>query len=153
MREDHAGQQEGGLANIVEKATGSIVNSGSAPISGLLAPGEKASTEVLIYAATPAGAFICGTLQLAAGMNLRVFTTGRATPRGLAACPVIKVATRSALAWRWHDLTDLNAGTIAEGKATVERAGWELFHLLLDVASGRKGVSCNSARRLPGRIA
>ena len=69
------------------------------------------AAEGLIYAATPASDFICGTLQLAAGMNLHVFTTGRGTPYGLAAVPVIKVATRSDLARRWHDLMDINAGT------------------------------------------
>src|SRR5690606_18333043 len=67
------GNKKGGLSNIVEKAMGSIVKSGTAPISGVLAPGEKAKHKGLIYAATPASDFICGTLQLAAGMNLHVF--------------------------------------------------------------------------------
>ena len=71
-------------------------------------------------------------------MNLHVFTTGRGTPYGLAACPVVKVATRSDLAHRWHDLMDLNAGRIADGEATIEELGWELFHFLLEVASGRR---------------
>jgi galactarate dehydratase len=132
------GNKKGGLANIVEKAMGSIVKSGSVPISGVLAPGEKLKQKGLIYAATPASDFICGTLQLAAGMNLHVFTTGRGTPYGLAAVPVIKVATRSDLARRWHDLMDVNAGTIADGSASIEDVGWELFRLMLDVASGRK---------------
>jgi galactarate dehydratase len=132
------GNKQGGLANIVEKAMGSIVKSGSAPIGNVLAPGEKLKHKGLTYAATPASDFICGTLQLAAGMNLHVFTTGRGTPYGLAAVPVIKVATRSDLARRWHDLMDVNAGTIADGTATIEDVGWELFRLMLDVASGRK---------------
>ena len=132
------GNKKGGLSNIVEKAMGSIVKSGSAPISNVLSPGEKLKTKGLTYAATPASDFICGTLQLAAGMNLHVFTTGRGTPYGLAAVPVIKVATRSALARRWHDLMDINAGAIADGKATIEDVGWELFRFMLDVASGRK---------------
>ena len=132
------GNKKGGLSNIVEKAMGSIVKSGSAPIVGVLSPGEKLQTRGLTYAATPASDFICGTLQLAAGMNLHVFATGRGTPYGLAECPVIKVATRTDLARRWHDLMDVNAGTIAEGKATIEEVGWQLFHLMLDVASGRK---------------
>ena len=136
------GNKKGGLSNIVEKAMGSIVKSGTAPISGVLSPGEslrhKGLTSGLVYAATPASDFICGTLQLAAGMNLHVFTTGRGTPYGLAACPVIKVATRTDLARRWHDLMDVNAGTIADGTATIEDVGWELFRLMLDVASGRK---------------
>jgi galactarate dehydratase len=132
------GNKKGGLSNIVEKAMGSIVKSGSAPIDGVLAPGEKLQQKGLIYAATPASDFICGTLQLAAGMNLHIFTTGRGTPYGLAECPVIKVATRSDLARRWHDLMDVNAGRIADGEASIEDLGWELFHLMLDVASGKK---------------
>jgi galactarate dehydratase len=132
------GNKKGGLSNIVEKAMGSIVKSGSAPIANVLAPGEKLKARGLTYAATPASDFICGTLQLAAGMNLHVFTTGRGTPYGLAAVPVIKVATRSDLARRWHDLMDINAGTIADGSATIEQVGWELFRCMLDVASGRK---------------
>jgi len=132
------GNKKGGLSNIVEKAMGSIIKSGSSPISGVLPPGEKLRQKGLTFAATPASDFICGTLQLAAGMNLHVFTTGRGTPYGLAECPVIKVATRSDLARRWHDLMDVNAGTIADGDKTIEEVGWELFQLMLDVASGRK---------------
>ena len=132
------GNKKGGLANIVEKAMGSIVKSGSSPISGVLAPGDKLKQKGLIYAATPASDFVCGTLQLAAGMNLHIFTTGRGTPYGLAAVPVIKVATRNDLARRWHDLMDVNAGRIASGEATIADVGWELFQLMLDVASGRK---------------
>jgi len=132
------GNKKGGLSNIVEKAMGSIVKSGSSPISGVLSPGEKVKQKGLIYAATPASDFICGTLQLAAGINIHVFTTGRGTPYGLAEVPVIKVATRSDLARRWHDLMDINAGRIADGDATIEEVGWELFQFMLDVASGRK---------------
>ena len=132
------GNKKGGLSNIVEKAMGSIIKSGTAPIAGVISPGEKLKVKGLTYAATPASDFICGTLQLAAGMNLHVFTTGRGTPYGLAECPVIKVATRSDLARRWHDLMDINAGLIADGSASIEDVGWQLFHLMLDVASGRK---------------
>ena len=132
------GNKAGGLSNIVEKAMGSVVKSGSMPISAVLSPGERATTRGLLYAATPASDFICGTLQLAAGMNLHVFTTGRGTPYGLAECPVVKVATRTELAQRWHDLMDLNAGAVADGQSSVQEMGWRLFHLLLEVASGRR---------------
>ena len=136
------GNKKGGLSNIVEKAMGSIIKSGTAPITGVLSPGQRLAdrdiSQGLVYAATPASDFICGTLQLAAGMNLHVFTTGRGTPYGLAQVPVIKVATRSDLARRWHDLMDINAGRIADGEATIEDIGWEMFRLMLDVASGRK---------------
>ena len=52
--------------------------------------------------------------------------------------PVVKVATRTDLATRWHDLMDVNAGKIIDGDATVEAVGRELFDLLLEVASGRR---------------
>jgi len=42
------GNKKGGLSNIVEKAMGSIVKSGTAPISGVLAPGEKARHKGLL---------------------------------------------------------------------------------------------------------
>lgn len=131
------GNKKGGLANIVEKSLGSIVKSGSSAITGVLSPGEKATQKGMLFAATPASDFICGTLQLASGMTLQVFTTGRGTPYGLAAAPVIKVATRTELARRWKDLIDFDAGGIATGEKTIEETGWDLFHLILDVASGR----------------
>lgn len=132
------GNKKGGLVNIVEKAMGSIVKSGTSAICGVVRPGERLTGKGLFYAATPASDFICGTLQLAAGMNVHVFTTGRGTPYGLAAVPVVKIATRSDLARRWHDLMDINAGRIATGEASIEAVGWEIFHALLEVAGGRK---------------
>ncbi len=133
------GNKQGGLSNIVEKAMGSIVKSGSTAITGVLPPGERLhGRRGLILAATPASDFICGTLQLAAGMNLHVFTTGRGTPYGLAEVPVVKMSTRTELAKRWHDLIDIDAGPIATGQASIEDVGWELFNYLLDVASGHK---------------
>ena len=71
----------------------------SAALPSVLQPAQRG----LIYAASPASAFICGTLQLAAGVNLHVFTAGRGT-----------------------------------STASIEDVGWELFHPMLDVASGRK---------------
>lgn len=146
------GNKKGGLSNIVEKAMGSIVKSGTCNIDGVLAPGERLTRKGLIFAATPASDFICGTLQLAAGMNLHVFTTGRGTPYGLAQVPVIKVATRSDLARRWHDLMDVDAGRIATGQASIEEVGWDLFRLMLDVASGRR-QSCAEKLKLHNALA
>ena len=132
------GNKKGGLANIVEKAMGSIAKSGTSAIVDVISPGEKIRKKGLTFAATPASDFVCGTQQLASGMTLQVFTTGRGTPYGLEAAPVIKVATRRDLASRWHDLMEIDAGTIATGEATIEEVGWEIFNLILDVASGRK---------------
>jgi galactarate dehydratase len=132
------GNKRGGLANIVEKAMGSIAKAGSTALMGVAAPGERVTQKGLVFAATPASDFICGTLQLAAGMNVHIFTTGRGTPYGLAMAPVIKVASNSGLTRKWPDLIDVDAGTIASGEATVEDVGHQIFLLVLDIASGRK---------------
>lgn len=137
------GNKRGGLSNVVEKALGSIIKSGNSPIVDVIGPGERIRKRGLTFAATPASDFICGTLQLAAGMNLQVFTTGRGTPYGLPMVPVIKVSTNTALSQRWHDIIDLDAGRIATGDASIENIGWELFHLILDVASGKKQVAAD----------
>jgi galactarate dehydratase len=131
------GNKRGGLTNIVEKALGSIAKAGTSAIAGVFGPGERVTKKGLVFAATPASDFICGTLQLAAGMNMHVFTTGRGTPYGLAMAPVIKVSSRTGLSERWCDLIDLDAGAIATGDATIEEVGTRLFEMILDVASGR----------------
>ncbi|GGD69345.1 putative galactarate dehydratase (L-threo-forming) [Emticicia aquatilis] len=135
------GNKGGGLSNIVEKALGSVVKSGTSPIVDVVSPGEKVRKKGLNFVATPASDFACGTLQLAAGMNMHVFITGRGTPYGLNMVPVIKVSSNSKLANRWHDLIDFDAGPVAFGQKTIEEMGWELFRLILEIASGNKKVA------------
>src|SRR5208337_2931426 len=110
---------------------------GSTALRAVASHGEKVTSKGLVFAATPASDFICGTQQLAS-MNLHVFTTGEGSPYGLSLVPVLKVSSRTALAEKWHDLIDLDAGRIATGHATMEEIGWEIFRFVLDVASGRK---------------
>ncbi|MBM7061547.1 galactarate dehydratase [Pseudomonas sp. UL073] len=140
------GNKKGGLNNIVEKAMGSIAKSGSSAIAGVVPPGERVKGRGLQYCATPASDFVCGTLQLAAGMNLHIFTTGRGTPYGLAMVPVIKVATRTQLAERWPDLIDVDAGRVTSGRVSLDELGWEIFQLYLDVASGRRQTCAEHLR-------
>lgn len=131
------GNKRGGLANIVEKALGSVAKAGSSALMAVASHGEKVTAKGLVFAATPASDFICGTQQLAS-MNMHVFTTGEGSPYGLAIVPVVKVSSRTALAEKWHDLIDIDAGRIATGEASIEEVGWEIFRFILDVASGRK---------------
>jgi galactarate dehydratase len=123
------GNKRGGLSNVVEKALGSIAKAGSSALMAVAAQGEKVTAKGLVFAATPASDFVCGTQQLAS-MNLHVFTTGEGSPYGLALVPVIKVSSRTTLAERWPDLIDIDAGRIATGGATVEQVGWEVFHFI-----------------------
>ena len=131
------GNKRGGLSNIVEKALGSIAKAGSTAIRAVASHGEKVHSRGLVFAATPASDFICGTQQLAS-MNVHVFTTGEGSPYGLSLVPVVKVSSRTALAEKWPDLIDVDAGRIASGEATIADVGREIFEFILAVAGGER---------------
>jgi galactarate dehydratase len=132
------GNKAGGLSNIVEKAMGSIAKSGSSPVVEVIGPGERPTKHGLICAVTPASDIVCGPSQVASGIGLQVFMTGRGTPYGLEIAPVIKVCSRNDMKKHWFDMIDISAGDIALGKATVKDVGTEIFNMILDVASGVK---------------
>ena len=132
------GNKKGGLANIVEKAMGSIAKSGTSPIVEVLSPAEKPTKHGLIYAATPASDIVCGPSQVASGIGLQVFMTGRGTPYGLDIAPVIKVCSRNEMKDHWLDLIDISAGDVVTGEKTIAEVGNEIFNMILDVASGTK---------------
>lgn len=130
------GNKAGGLANIVEKAMGSIAKSGTSQIVEVLSPAQKPKKHGLIYAATPASDIVCGPSQVASGIGLQVFMTGRGTPYGLDISPVIKVCSRNEMKNHWFDLIDISAGDVATGEKTIADVGQEIFDMILDVASG-----------------
>ena len=130
------GNKKGGLSNIVEKAMGSIAKSGTSPIVEVLSPAERPTKHGLIYAATPASDIVCGPCQLASGIGLQVFMTGRGTPYGLAVAPVIKVCSRNEMKQQWQDIIDISAGAVVTGEKSIQEVGTEIFNFILDVASG-----------------
>ena len=132
------GNKAGGLANIVEKAMGSIAKSGTSQIVEVLSPAQKPTKHGLIYAATPASDIVCGPSQVASGIGLQVFMTGRGTPYGLDISPVIKVCSRNELKNHWFDMIDISAGDVATGEKTIADVGQQIFDMILDVASGTK---------------
>lgn len=132
------GNKKGGLSNIVEKAMGSIAKSGTSPIVDVLSPAQRPEKHGMIFAATPASDIVCGPCQLASGIGLQVFMTGRGTPYGLAAAPVIKVCSRNEMKEQWPDLIDVCAGPIATGDKEIPEVGTELFNKILAVASGEE---------------
>lgn len=74
-------------------------------------------------------------------MNVHVLTTGRGTPYGLSGAPLIKVASRSDLARRWHDLMDIDTGKIVSADDTIESMGQFMFQQILAVTSGEQTCS------------
>jgi altronate hydrolase len=74
----------------------------------------------------------------AGGVNLIAFTTGRGSAIGFPSIPVLKIASNSNTYRRMTGNMDINAGRIADGEASVEQVGREIFETLLRVASGAR---------------
>lgn len=125
-----------GISTTVQCVTGVLNVAVKRIREELLSPAERPSKKGLIYAATPASDIVCGPCHLASGITLQVFMTGRGTPYGLAAAPVIKVCSRNEMKEMWQDLIDVNAGPVATGEAEISEIGTEIFNKILAVASG-----------------
>ena len=65
-----------------------------------------------------------------------LFTTGLGTPTGNPVCPVIKVATNTALATRMPDIIDIDTGAIIRGECGIEEMGEQILEFCIAVASG-----------------
>lgn len=137
------GNKKGGLNNITEKALGSIAKSGTSMISDVLSPGERIKKNGLVFHATPASDFICGTLQMASGINMQVFTTGRGTPYNLALVPVVKVSSNSRLYKQWFDIIDFNAGTVVSEQKKIDDVAHEFLEFILKIASGEQPTNAD----------
>jgi altronate hydrolase len=78
------------------------------------------------------------------------FTTGRGSAYGCAPSPSLKLSTNTAL---WDEAGGghrLNCGEIADGNASVDEIGEQLFRLMLDTARGQEQE--RAARLRPERI-
>jgi altronate hydrolase len=132
------GNKEGGLTNILEKSLGAAAKAGSSPLMDVLDYAERIKTGGFLFMNTPGYDPVSLTGLAAGGANVIAFTTGRGSAIGFPTVPVIKIATNSRTYHRMLDNMDVNAGRIADGEATVEQVGREIFDLLLRVASGER---------------
>jgi altronate dehydratase len=73
----------------------------------------------------------------AGGGQVMLFTTGRGSPAGFPAVPVVKISSNSKTFRKMPGDMDVNAGAVAEGK-TIDEVGQEIFDLTLEVAAGRR---------------
>lgn len=135
------GNKAGGLSNIREKSLGSIMKSGSADIVDVLFPGQVYSKKGLNFLAGPSSDFVCGTLYLAAGANLQLFTTGRGTPYALRGLPTIKISSNSELYEKWDQIIDFDAGKLISDDSDVDGVSEELLNLIIRIASGEETLS------------
>jgi altronate hydrolase len=130
------GNKEGGLTNILEKSLGAAAKAGTSMLTEVVDYAERVRTPGFVFMNTPGYDPVSLTGLAAGGCNLIVFTTGRGSAIGFPTVPVIKVATNQPMYKRMQDNMDINAGRIAEGEATVQQVGQEIFDMCLRVASG-----------------
>ncbi|PVM90507.1 hydrolase [Caulobacter radicis] len=146
------GNAEGGLTTQEEKSMGAYSKSGSAPIVGILKPGDQpVSGGLYLLDVVPDGEVRFGFPNIsdnaeiveliACGAHLTLFTTGRGSVVGSAISPVIKVCANPETYRKLSGDMDVDAGRIMEGRGTLDEVGDEIFELVLAVAGGARTVS------------
>ncbi len=135
------GNKEGGLTNILEKSLGAVAKAGTSPMMDVIDYAERINSPGFVFMNTPGYDPVSLTGLAAGGANLIAFTTGRGSAIGFPSVPVIKIATNTTMYNRMSDNMDINAGRIADGTATVNSIGREIFDMILRVASGERTCS------------
>jgi arabinonate dehydratase len=132
------GNKEGGLTNILEKSLGAVAKAGTSTLEEVVEYSERVKSSGFVFMNTPGYDPVSLTGLAAGGANLIAFTTGRGSAIGFPSIPVLKIASNSNTYRRMTGNMDINAGRIADGEATVEQVGQEIFDRLLRVASGER---------------
>lgn len=127
-----------GLITDAMKSAGAAKKGGTSPVVDVLDYTEQAVKPGLNLLCTPGNDVESTTGLAGSGATLIAFTTGLGTPTGNPIAPTVKISSNTALAERMPDIIDFNAGTIIDGKDTIESKGEELLELFIQVASGKK---------------
>ncbi len=132
------GNKEGGLTNILEKSLGAVAKAGATPMMEAYDYAERVSARGFVFMNSPGNDTISMTGIASGGANIMAFTTGRGSANGYPIVPVIKISSNSTTYHRMRENIDVNAGRIADGEATVDEIGQEIFEYVLRVASGER---------------
>ncbi len=135
------GNQQGGLANIIEKSLGGAKKGGSTGIEAVYKYAEPILARGLVIMDTPGYDPVAATGQIAGGANLICFTTGRGSCFGSYPAPTVKIASNTPMYTRMIDDMDVNCGTIIDGLETLDTAGQQIFDRILAIASGEMSKS------------
>jgi altronate hydrolase len=135
------GNKEGGLSNILEKSLGAVAKAGTAPLEDVYRYAERVTSRGFVFMDTPGYDPVSITGLAAGGVNLMAFTTGRGSAIGFPSVPVLKIASNSPMYRRMSSNMDVNAGRIADGAASIEDVGHEIFEALLRIASGERTLA------------
>jgi altronate hydrolase len=146
------GNIKDGLITDAIKSAGAAKKGGTSPVVDVLDYAEQATKPGLTLVCTPGNDVEATTGKAAAGATLILFTTGLGTPTGNPVCPVIKVATNSALAGRMSDIIDIDCGPVIDGTKTIEQMGEDILDYCIKAASGEitpKAVLLNQDDFIP----
>ena len=135
------GNKAGGLTTILEKSLGAAAKGGTTNLAGVYKYAEPVDTKGFVFMDSPGFDPASITGQVASGANLVCFTTGRGSVYGCKPSPSVKLSTNTPMYQRMVDDMDINCGVIADGDATVEQVGEQIFDYFLDIASGKQSKS------------
>jgi altronate dehydratase large subunit len=130
------GNIDGGLSSITEKSLGCNAKSGSTPIREVVDYSARPAGKGLIVMDTPGYDIDAMAGMAGGGAQIIVFTTGRGTPVGFPAVPVIKVSSNSNTFHNMKGDIDVNAGSILDAGKTVRDVGREIFECIVRTANG-----------------
>ncbi|RZK74463.1 MAG: altronate dehydratase, partial [Pedobacter sp.] len=146
------GNIKDGLITDAIKSTGAAKKGGTSPVVDVLDYTEPVTKPGLSLVCTPGNDVEATTGKAASGATLILFTTGLGTPTGNPVCPVIKIATNTALATRMSDIIDIDTGAIIRGEKTIAEMGTEILEYCILAASGEvipKAVQLNQDDFIP----
>lgn len=130
------GNIKDGLITDAMKSAGAAKKGGTSPVADVLDYGEYVTKAGLNLLCTPGNDVESTTAMAGSGASIILFTTGLGTPTGNPIAPVIKVSSNTRLAQRMPDIIDVNAGTVIEGKKSIEEVGEEILECIIAVANG-----------------
>ena len=129
------GNIAGGITTLEEKSLGAVQKGGHAPVTDVIAYGERVRRPGLTLLEAPGNDAVSSTALAAAGATAILFTTGRGTPLGFPV-PTIKIASNRELARRKPGWIDFDAGAVLEDG--FDTTGAALLDTIRAVASGQE---------------
>ena len=133
------GNKAGGISTLEDKALGCTQKAGRAPVSGVLAYGDRLNEHGLNLLSAPGNDLVASTALAASGCQIVLFTTGRGTPFGTFV-PTMKISTNSDLYARKPNWIDFNAGELLQGVSMVD-LNRKFIEKVIAVASGENTLN------------
>jgi altronate dehydratase large subunit len=136
----------GGLASLAQKSRGAVVKSGSGPLAGVLAYGERPPGPGLWFVDSWMGSLSLPLGLCACGANLVLYQLGTAYTDLLdrtssLVAPLVWTSANGRTRGRLGDQLDFYSGGVLDDGEAVDAVGDRLLELLCDIASGTLATS------------